>query len=489
MTTVVAVTVGYLVVCLALGLIPARKSSGSVTGYVAGDRNLGLLLMYFITGASIYSAFAFLGLPGWAYSRGAAAFYIPIYGLFALLPFYFLGPRAARVGRRFGIVTQADLLAQRFSMPSIAGVVALVSLVAFVPYLAIQIKGAGYVIHQVTEQAVSEELGGGLVYAVVATYVLRSGVLGVGWTNTFQGIFMMALAWGLGLYLPYKLCGGVGPMFEQLAEMQPEKLVPPGLNQAGESWGWGEFSSAVLVSTIGLIFWPHLFMKAFSAKDERTIRKTVVLYPSFQLFLVPLLFIGFAGIFMAGQPAEPDQILPYMLMNLDIAPILVGLFCAGALAASMSTGDAMAHAAGAIAVRDGAIRAGGAQLSAGAEKRWIQVVIVLVLVLSYVVAVTYEGSLVNMLLTAYGGIVQFAPAITAALYSRRARGGAVLAGLIAGTLVTAYFIFLPDHRPWGIHAGVYGLIVNVTVIVAGSLGRGRVQGSEFLAAASDPSGR
>ena len=489
MTTVVAVTVGYLLVCLTLGLIPARKSSGSVTGYVAGDRNMGLLLMYFITGASIYSAFAFLGLPGWAYSQGAAAFYIPIYGLFALLPFYFLGPRAARVGRRYGIVTQADLLAQRFSMPSIAGVMALVSLVAFIPYLAIQIKGAGYVIYEVTDHAIPRELGGGLVYAVVAIYVLRSGVLGVGWTNTFQGIFMMVLAWGLGLYLPYKLCGGVGPMFEQLAETRPELLIPPGLNKDGGSWGWGEFSSAVLISTIGLIFWPHLFMKAFSAKDERTIRKTVVLYPSFQLFLVPLLFIGFAGIFMAGKPEEPDQILPYMLVNLDIAPILVGLFCAGALAASMSTGDAMAHAAGAIAVRDGMIRAGGVELTADGEKRWIRIVIVVVLVLSYVVAVTYEGSLVTLLLTAYGGIVQFAPAITAALYSRRVRGGAVLAGLIAGTLVTAYFIFLPDHRPWEIHAGVFGLIVNVAVIVVGSLGVREVQGSEFLAAASTRDGQ
>ena len=50
-----------------------ESSSASAAGYVAGDRTLGTLVMYFITGATIFSAFAFLGMPGWAYSRGAAA--------------------------------------------------------------------------------------------------------------------------------------------------------------------------------------------------------------------------------------------------------------------------------------------------------------------------------------------------------------------------------------------------------------------------------
>ena len=89
---------------------------------MAGDRTLGLVLMYFITGATIFSAFAFLGGPGWAYSRGAASFYILAYGVLGFIPFYFLGPRAARVGRRYGFVTQAEMVAARFKMPGIAGV-------------------------------------------------------------------------------------------------------------------------------------------------------------------------------------------------------------------------------------------------------------------------------------------------------------------------------------------------------------------------------
>ena len=92
--TVVGIAGLYLVSCLIVGLIPSKRTSDSAEGYVAGDRALGGVVMYFITGATIFSAFAFLGMPGWAYSKGVAACYILGYGALGFLPFYFLGPRA-----------------------------------------------------------------------------------------------------------------------------------------------------------------------------------------------------------------------------------------------------------------------------------------------------------------------------------------------------------------------------------------------------------
>ena len=111
--TVFLVTLGYLLLSLCIGLVSGRKTSKSTEGYVAGDRALGFLVLYFIMGASIFSAFAFLGGPGWAYSRGAASFYIISYGTVGLVPWYFIGPRVAELGRKFGYVTQAELFAHR----------------------------------------------------------------------------------------------------------------------------------------------------------------------------------------------------------------------------------------------------------------------------------------------------------------------------------------------------------------------------------------
>jgi SSS family solute:Na+ symporter len=97
---ITAVITVYLGVTLAIGLLAGRKATHSVAGYVAGDRSFGLLVMYFVTGATVFSSFAFLGGPGWAYSRGAAAFYILAYGALGMAPFYWMGPRIAEIASR-----------------------------------------------------------------------------------------------------------------------------------------------------------------------------------------------------------------------------------------------------------------------------------------------------------------------------------------------------------------------------------------------------
>ncbi len=462
--TVLGVVIVYLGVCLILGLRAGRGASESALGYVAGDRTLGFVLMYFITGATIFSAFAFLGAPGRAYAQGGAAFYILGYAAVGIVPLYFLGPRAARVGRRYGFVTQGEMVAYRYRSPQLALIMAAVSVVAFVPYLALQMKGAGYVLERCSNGAVPPWLGALVVYAIVAVYVLKSGVLGVGWTNTFQGVFMMVIAWGLGLYLPYALHGGVQPMFEALARSMPEHLLPPGGDGRGEPWSWNAYSSAVIVSGVGFCLWPHIFMRAFSARDERTIRRTVLVWPLFQLFLVPLFLIGFAGVGFSPPPPEPDQILPHLLMHLSIPTPVVGLFCAGALAASMSSGDAMAHAAASIAVRDGAVTGLRLSLSPPRERTAIRGMVLVVLVAAYALALVYQGTLVYLLLTTFGAVVQFAPAVLLALYDPRSTSAEVTLGLVLGTAVTVVLIAWPALQPGHLHPGLVGLAVNVACI-------------------------
>jgi SSS family solute:Na+ symporter len=154
-----------------------------------------------------------------------------------------------------------------------------------------------------------------------------------------------------------------------------------------------------------------------------------------------------------------------MLMHMEIPALLVGLFCAGALAASMSSGDAMAHAAASIAVRDGLVTALGLKLDPAEQRAIIRWTLVVVMVASYLVAVVYRGSLVTLLLSAYGAVVQFAPGVAATLLSRRVTGPGVLAGLAAGSLLTVLLILWPALRPWPVHAGLYGLAVNTLVLM------------------------
>ncbi len=466
---IILVVAAYLAANLFVGIKAGARSSDTVAGYVAGDRDFGTLVMYFVTGASVFSAFAFLGGPGWAFSRGAAAFYILAYGVLGIAPYYALGPWAARLGRKHGYVTQASMLSHRYQSRWVAVTAGAVSVVAMIPYVALQMNGAGIVLEQVTDGRIPVWLGGAIAYGVVLIYVWHSGVMGVGWTNVFQGVFMIVIAWTLGLYIPYKLYGGIAPMFEQLETARPELLTAPGLDGSGAPWGAGAYTSAVLVSSIGFMMWPHLFMKAFAAKDDRTIRRMIVLYPSFQLFLLPLFLVGYAGVMYATAPENPDAIMPHIMLTSGLPAVVIGLFCAGALAASMSTGDALVHGAASIAVEDVYSASSNHKLSQHNRRRLIRWLAVVVGVLGYIVALISGQTLVGMLLAAYGAVAQLAPPVYAAFFWRRTTAPGVIAGLLVGISITGLLIVQPDWRPFGLHEGLVGLVANIFTLLVVSL--------------------
>lgn len=494
---ILGIVIGYLVLSLAVGWRAGKGSSASSDGFVAGDRTLGTFVMYFITGATIFSAFAFLGQPAEVYTKGARAFALLGYGCLGFIPFYWLGPRAARVGRAYGFVTQGEMVAGRFQSPMLAIVLALVALVAFVPYLALQMQGAGIVLEAITGGDIGPDVGAALVYGVVLLYVWRSGVLGVGWTNALQGILMMVLAWILGLTVPHLMHGGVEAMFDGLVARDPALVVPPGYAEAttegqGVPWSWSQYSSRLIVMMIGFSFWPHLFMKAFTARSGDVLRRTVVLYPTFLLFLVPIFLLGFAAIGMENPPASADGVLPHLILNLDLSPVLVGLFCAGALAASMSSGDSILHAAASILVRDAGVR--GLQLDLGPERERaaIRALLVVVALVSYLLAVGAFGDfeIVGLLVFAYGPVGQLAPVVIATLCWRRATRHGLLAGLAVGSATIVVCAATEVQLP--VHMGLLALALNAITLVLVSWRTGQREPGRhdrFIETANRPAGR
>jgi SSS family solute:Na+ symporter len=204
-------------------------------------------------------------------------------------------------------------------------------------------------------------------------------------------------------------------------------------------------------------------MKAFTAKSDAIIRRTVVLFPTFQLFLIPVFIIGFAGVLFPEAPPESDFILPFMILNSQLPALVVGLFCAGALSASMSTGDALLHAGASVAVEDGVSRF--RTLDDGQQRRLMRVLVVGMGAVAYFFALYQGVSLVVLLLSSYGIIAQFTPPLVSALYWKRATTPGVVAGLVSGTVVTLFFFFNGHLRPWDLHEGILGLMVHVPVLV------------------------
>ena len=95
--------------------------------------------------------------------------------LLLTLPSLWAGPTILLTNKN-GQSFQAELLSARFQSKALSAVLALISLIAFLPYLTLQMQGAGYVFNVVTEGRIPNWAGAAIAYGVVLIYVFRSGV-------------------------------------------------------------------------------------------------------------------------------------------------------------------------------------------------------------------------------------------------------------------------------------------------------------------------
>ncbi|MGP4078423.1 sodium:solute symporter family protein [Pseudalkalibacillus sp. R45] len=456
--------IGYLFVALVIGVMAGRgQDKGSLNEFAVAGGKLGLIVMWFLMGGAVFSAFSFLGAPGWAYSKGAPALYILTYTAFAILPWYIIGPKIGKIGRKYNIYTVSGFLKKRYGGRLLPILIGLIALLASIQYLATQMKGMAYIFNIMTEGRIPFWLGALLSYGIVVVYVATGGLRAAAWSDVFQGLLMIIISWVVGLAIVKQLHSSVSGMFTNINETSPGFLE---IGNAGSTMSPMAYTTTILVSLIGFLMWPHLFSKSY-ASNARTIKKTVLIYPVFALFLIPLLLVGFAAVNVVN-PSElgsPDEILPYLITAaLSLPGWIYGLVGAGALAAAMSTADAITHSAS-LEFTDGVIKNVKTDISDKSTLLIMRVGIFVIGALAYFITVFGGQGLIALLLGAYGSIVQFAPGVYGALYSKRATAPAIIAGLIVGTVVNYYYQLVAPATPLDIHAGILGLICNVVIVI------------------------
>ncbi|MCP4709909.1 MAG: sodium:solute symporter family protein, partial [Planctomycetes bacterium] len=394
---------------------------------------------------------------------GAASFYILGYCALGLLPWWVWGPRAARVGKKFHYVTQAQLFADRFQSKELSVIIGIISIIAFIQYITLQMKGCAYVFEIASEGRIPMWAGALIAYVVVLAYVFFGGVRGVAWTHVFQGAFMVVMAWILGLYFCYELYGGPSEMFRQITEAKPNHL----LVGEGTAMSYTAYATALLVSVLGFAMWPHLFMKAYTAKSEKVLKQTIAMYPTFAIMLVPVLLIGFAGIQQVTPEVlkEPDRILPWMFNNMKFHPLFVGLILAAALAAAMSTQDAVTHAAGSVFAQDIMKVVTKRKHTDKEATWWIRISVVGFGLIAYLFAVLGGHGLVDLLLYAYGAIIQFFPIACATFFWPRASKTGIICGVLAGVTCNYLIVLKILPKLWDIHPGIQGLALNFIILI------------------------
>ncbi|CAB3638614.1 sodium:solute symporter family protein [Trinickia soli] len=472
MSSALLIIAAITLVALGLGVRARRGHDMSLEQWSVGGRSFGTAFVFLLMAGEIYTTFTFLGGSGFAYGKGAAAYYILSYATLAYILSYWLLPPIWRYAKSHRLVSQPHFLASKYASPSLGVLVAIVDVVALVPYLVLQFKGLGIIVATASYGVISPTAAIWIGAIVVTAYVTISGVRGSAWNSVLKDLMILGIVIFLGLYLPMHFYGGLSPMFHAIDTAKPGFLTFPA---KGSSVAW--FQSTVLLTSLGFFMWPHTFGSIFTARDERIFRRNAAVLPLYQLILLFVFFVGFAATLKVPGLKGSDIDLSLFHLSLQaFDPWFIGVIGAAGVLTALVPGSMILNAAATLLANDvyrGAVDRTAADAKVAKLARALVPVIALVAVFF-----TLRGgeTIVALLLMGYSFVTQLFPAVVTSLAPRNwvTRQGA-FAGIVAGVAVVAYttlahasigqwFPFLPDKLK-DVNIGLVALVLNVVVLI------------------------
>ncbi|MEE1801160.1 sodium:solute symporter [Streptomyces sp. NPDC101062] len=469
--TAIAVIFVFLVAALLLGLRARRGKDMNLEEWSVGGRGFGTMFVFLLLAGEIYTTFTFLGASGWAYGKGAPAYYILCYASLAYVLSYWLLPAIWRYAKEHRLISQSDFFVAKFESPLLGALVALVGVVAMVPYLVLQLKGMGIIVSVASYGHISSHWAIIIGTVALTVYVTISGIHGSAWTAVFKDVAILAVVLVLGIYLPVHYFGGIGDMFQAVDKAKPDLLTLP---SSGMSTSW--FASTVLLSAVGFYMWPHTFSASYTAQNERVFRRNAIFMPLYQLILLFVFFVGFAAILVVPglQGADADLAL-LRITTATFPPWVVGIVGGAGLLTALVPGSLLLMTSATCLAKNVYRLARPATSDAHVGRLAQLLVPALALIALYF---TFNGgsSLVSLLLMGYALVTQLFPALLASLAGRRivTKQGAA-AGIVVGVatvaVVTLTGVTVGDLLPAlpqavkDLNVGIVALLLNTLVMM------------------------
>jgi SSS family solute:Na+ symporter len=460
---------------IALGLLARRGHEMSLEQWSIGGRGFGAIFVFLLMAGEIYTTFTFLGGSGWAYGKGAPAFYILCYCALAYSASYVMLPVIWRYAQPRRLVSQADFFVSKYDSRALGVLVSLVSVVALVPYLVLQLKGLGIIVSEASYGRIS---AGAAVWAgslALIVYVVISGVRGSAWTAALKDLMILGVAVGIGTYLPLHYFGGFGAMFRTIALAKPGFFTLP---QSGMSPAW--LISTVLLSAVGFYMWPHSFASVYTAKQESVFRKNAVVLPLYQLIVLFVLLTGFAAVLVVPGLKGTDADLSLLrISRLTFGGPVLGLIGAAGLLTALVPGSMILITAATIVAKN-IVRPMAPATSERAVGLLARALVPAVALVAVWLTLRGGQALVSLLLLGYAFVTQLFPALVLSLGRRPlASAAGAFAGIVAGELTVAWMSLsgasVASRMPWApqvvkdLNVGIVAVAVNVAVLAVVSL--------------------
>jgi SSS family solute:Na+ symporter len=437
----------------------------NLENWTVGGRRFGIILIWLLMAGEIYTTFTFLGASGWAYSKGAPAFYILIYGTLAYTVSFFLLPEIWKIGKRYGLHTQPDFFIKIYDSRTLGVLVALIGVCSIIPYLQLQLAGLGFIVEVASNGAFSSHLAIGISFLLTCAFVYTSGIRGTAWVSIVKDIMMIIAVAVVGIGVPSIYFGGFGKMFRALIAQKPQHLVLPG-STAQMDLLW--VMSTVLLTGLGFYMWPHIFSAAFSAKSAKTMKRNAIVMPFYQIPILLVFMVGFTALLVIPDLKNGD--LAFLaLVNKTYPSWFMGFVgAAGAVTAMVPSSVLVLFAS--ILLAKNVYQAGfNPRASEDKVMRLSRLLVLVITTCALIFALFFPSALVNLLLMGYDGVTQFFPGVVLGLFWKRVTRIGVLSGLVAGIAIVALLV-LGRHDPFlGMNAGFVALVVNVALALVVSL--------------------
>ncbi|KAA0125639.1 sodium:solute symporter family protein [Methylobacterium sp. P1-11] len=467
----VIVAAGFAL-AIGLGLYARVGREMGLEQWTVGGRGFGTALVFLLMAGEIYTTFTFLGGSGIAYGKGGPAYYILCYLTLAYVTSYWLLPPVWRYAKQNNLYTQPDFFARKYGSRALGMLVALVGIVALVPYLVLQFKGLGIIVSTASYGAISSTAAVWIGAAALTAYVVVSGVHGSAWTAVTKDTSILFVVVFLGIYLPVHYYGGYEGLFTAIEAAKPGFLALP---DRGQSPVW--FTSTVLLTALGGYMWPHTFASLYTAREPSAFRRNAVILPIYQLINLFVFVIGFTAVMQVPGLTGPNVDLSLFKLALaTFPPWVIGLIGATGVLTALVPGS-MILIAGVTLVANNLVRPLRPGMNDAATARLCKILVPVLALVCVGFTLSGGDTIVQLLLMGYNFVTQLFPCFITSLMRRNPLDRrAAIAGIVAGVATVAATVLsgfslakLPVLGPLqDVNVGIVALVVNVivTVVVA-----------------------
>jgi len=447
-----------------IGFYAGKRHKMDLEQWTVGGRGFGLILVWLLMAGEVYTTFTFLGVSGWAYSKGGPVLYILGYQpLIYVVSFYIL-PQMWQVGQKYKLQTQADFFRVRYASKSLEAVVSLMGVIFILPYLQLQLTGLGIIMEIASFGRIPRTPAMIISFGIVAAFVFVSGIRGVAWVSGLKDLLLLFAALFIGIAIPYHYFGGIGRMFTALIQANPRHLVMPGATQnLGHSW----YITTVLLTALGFFMWPQYVGGSFTAKSGDTLRRNAVIMPLYSLSVSLMLFVGLSATLILPGLANGDLSLLSMVRK-TFPPWFLGVIGGAGALTAMVPAAVLILTAATLFIKNFFRPVIAPAMTDAQVAKLAKVTVLAITAVALFIAIVSSTSLVSLLLLGYAGVAQFFPGVVFGLYWKRASAISVFLGLSAGVGIAA-FLLLTHRDPFlGWNAGFIGLCANFTITAMAS---------------------